>query len=226
MDLLNGFGHKKPPPTKSGSKRCAACGHPAASGSIQCEECGCGTFAVTRTPVESEGAHGQVPQLKNAVPWGLTFCLVLVVGLLVGALIGRWIGARMSPVLARDYAIFGGFWGTFVGFFICVVYRSRSLAKIDTPTRTHVLNIPYCSPACEELSAKTLVVAWLNNQSGPCTFCRKSVQYGRGHSTLMFPYRNQKAFVCPTCLARAHSFMAGVRECCLCGKPLSRPLLE
>jgi MFS family permease len=82
------------------------------------------------------------------------------------------------------------------------------------------LHVPYCSAACEELAAKTLSVAWLMKQSGPCTFCMKPVTYGRGHQTTMFPYRNQKAFLCDNCLPKARAFMAGVKECCLCSKPV------
>ena len=80
--------------------------------------------------------------------------------------------------------------------------------------------VPYCSAACEELAAKSLSVAWLMGQSGPCTFCMKPVTYGSGNQTTMFPYRNQKAFLCDNCLPRARAFMAAVRECCLCGKPM------
>ena len=80
--------------------------------------------------------------------------------------------------------------------------------------------VRYCSAHCEELAAKTLSVAWLTADSGPCTFCMRSVIYGQGHGTIMFPYRNQKAFLCPDCIPRAEAFMAKVRECCLCGKPL------
>ena len=78
----------------------------------------------------------------------------------------------------------------------------------------------YCSEACLELSSKTLSVAWLSADSGPCTFCQRPVVYGQGHKTMMFPYRNQKAFLCADCREQGRAFFAQVRECCLCGKNL------
>lgn len=150
----------------------------------------------------------------------------VAVGVVPATLLGVWASAGLGDVAATAaFAIFGGLVGCILGFFSALgvlLWRRRrpEPSRVGGPRATEGLIVRYCSSACEELSAKTLVVALLAGNSGPCTFCMKPTTYGRGHTTTMFPYRNQKAFVCEDCLPQGRAFMAGVSECCLCQKAL------
>lgn len=92
------------------------------------------------------------------------------------------------------------------------------------------LNEPYCE-RCYETAGKLLFAAQTKSIRGTCAFCSTPVflenlflgpkpQASGAVRGMAFPWRRQWAFVCPKCTKQSKSFIAGIRECCECGKSI------
>lgn len=86
-------------------------------------------------------------------------------------------------------------------------------------TRRGGLKEPYCSEACFQQAGKELFSAQMRHLGGPCAFCQQPVTLGE-QGIVMFPWRKEYAYICPRCHPRLDNFVAGIKECCMCGKPL------
>jgi hypothetical protein len=85
------------------------------------------------------------------------------------------------------------------------------------------LGEPYCSQACYDSVGRYAASVLMQNQSGVCGFCRRTVQasmYGEPACGAI-PYEGMTLFVCTGCTARSREHLADHPRCCVCLKPLS-----
>jgi hypothetical protein len=85
------------------------------------------------------------------------------------------------------------------------------------------LGEPYCSQACYDSGGRYAASVLMQNQSGVCGFCRRTVQasmYGEPACGAI-PYEGMTLFVCTGCTARSREHLADHPRCCVCLKPLS-----
>ena len=103
---------------------------------------------------------------------------------------------------------------------------------IETPGKLDSENVkrgrfgePYCSEKCCQEAGVRINAASAKGVQGVCVVCRSQVKFGPGKSAtncIAIPYQGkvEAVFVCEKCLIEGRQYVAGIKKCCMCGRPV------